>query len=470
MNNLFRSALVAAAVAVPTLTCLSSCDENDVAAALDAVNGVGDIITGASCSSVPGQLAEAIKNEGTILDQTTFIKQLNEPNYAGDFAMALTLNADAINKLFQKAASWNYDLNIGLASIKLQLPTIAVGGCTPASSDYTYSGSTDNCLSFTIPLEGSVLGLGSFSLKAKFGVPVIAVQKQNDDGSNLRSSIFANLPEAQFLGFSANGNSVPQPILQIITPIVKSQLDLKRAHLFDIAAWELGENQIKLLAGSPRVNLAAGTLTFGMYSNLQYAIHSNAQWAYEMNDFPSDAEVGLHIAPDLIRGILARMLYEQQIDTAIAIQNGSTDTTFTVTIPDMATEYDEAYLLAKDPDFYNYFTMAFRLWSSENVCGYMDFLAGLKIEVSEAKFSIGLGSIFAGKATGGMSVFAVGGSILTQTDFFKGILEYTNYSVNFNEITVPDGDNMTKARMGSQHINFKVNGTGMSLYLNFLDF
>ena len=474
MKKHFGKFVLATACAIPALTFLSSCDEGLMSALgdpnniNDTIEGIIDIGTGASCAQVPDRVAAAIEEEGKILDQETFVAQLNDPNFTGDFAMAITLNASAINKLFKAATSWNYSLNLGVASVDLQLPTIEIGGCRPSVADPNYTSNFDQCLSFTVPIEGSLIGYGSFSVKAKFGMPVIVEQKQNEDGSNLRSSVFANLPEAQFIELSANGSSVNKTLLQLIETAILKGVDFKRQHLFDIAAWELGKNQVKLLAGAPRVNESAGTLTFGMFSNLQYAIHGSAEWAYT-ESFPSDAEIGLHVSPDLIRGLLARMMYESQIDTAVAIQNGTSNMNFTVTMADISKEYDEAYLLAKDPDFYNYFTMAFRLWSAENICGYMDLLGGLKIEVSDEKFVIGVGPIYPGKAEGGLALIAAATDVFTSTSFYRGISEYTTYSVNFNEITVPDGDGMRKAQMGSKNIEFKTDGTGMSLFLNFLD-
>ena len=61
---------------------------------------------------------------------------------------------------------------------------------------------------------------------------------------------------------------------------------------------------------------------------------------------------------------------------------------------------------------------------------------------------------------------------VTQTDFFKGILDYSTISFNFNEIGVSDNKNdensgMSKTEMGA--LKFTIDGNGISLFLNFVD-
>lgn len=460
MNHLFRNALIAAAIALPAVTTLTACDfdGNDLANVLDILNGInGATHPEISCAQAQTDLQTAISEEGQLTDKI---------DMTSDYSMALTLNANSINKLFKAATEWNYDLDILLASIKLQLPTIAVGGCKAESSlGYAYEGDLTNCLSFEIPVEGSLIGAGKFNFSMTFGIPVVA----EVDGVE-KSSVYVDLQKAQILDMRAGGSSTlpiaRDAIEQAVKELFKEQLT--PAHLFDIAAWEMGDNQVKMLAGAPRVNEREGTLTFGMYSNLKFAQTGSVDWAYE-HAFPKDAEIGLHIHPDLIRGLLARMMYEKHIENSIAGDGSS----FTVTMANMAKDYDQATLLASDPEFADYFTFAFRMWSTENICGYMDVLAGLKLEIDQNHFTIGVGNVKAGQSSGGMSLFAGILGTVTSTQYFQDIMKYATYTFNFNEITVPDKNaagGMRKTDMGSNTFSFEANGTGISLFLNFLDF
>lgn len=473
MKNAFlKYGLVAAATALP-LTTLTSCGF-DTTNLVDILNGINAIAnSNVSCADAANYLQESVAAEGMLVDKI---------DTRGDYSMALTLNASSINKLFRAASDWNYSLNVGLASIKLQIPTIQVGGCKAVSSlGYAYSGDLTNCLSFKIPLEGALIGGIDFSMSATFGIPITAEL----DGVS-KSSIYVDLSKAQILDLSAGGSSTI-PIARDAIELALKELfrdRLTKEHLFDIAAWQLGDKNIRMLAGAPRVNEAEGTLTFGMYSNLLFAQSGSVDWAYEMS-FPKDAEIGLHIHPDLIRGLLARLMYETYVESSVDLDKESAGDAafsevaagipvkkFTVTMADMSKDYDQALLLQQEPDFAKYFTFAFRLWSTETICGFMDILAGLHITLNDQKFELKFGNVVSGKSSGGMSLFSGILGIITQTQFFRDIMEYATLSFNFNELTVPDKDapnGMRPAEMGSNHVEFVMNGTGISLFLNFID-
>lgn len=449
MKNYFRNTLVAAAIAIPSLVCLSSCDENDINSALSILNGINGIANSdVSCANAADLLQQSIDAEGQLVDHI---------NTDGDYSMALTLNATSLNKLFRSANEWSY------SSVGIGVPTIAVGGCRKTGNLYSYSGDVNNCLSFTIPVSVS----GYVDLSATFGIPVSATVKGTE-----KSSIYVDLSQAQILDLRNGNDHLNSIINQGIELLVKNLLSdyMVKVHMFDIQAWQMGDNQVKMLAGAPKVNEREGTLTFGMYSNLNFAQTGSVDWAYE-HSFPSDAELGLHIHPDLIRGLIARMLYEKHIENGVDVGGSS----FTVTMADMSKDYDEAYLLSTDKDFYDFLTFGFRFWStdaSSGICGFMDVLAGLNIELDNSKFTIGIGNINAGKSSGGMSLFSGILGAITNTQFFKDVLEYATLTVNFNEITVPDKNasgGMRKAQMGSNTFEFQANGTGISLFLNFLD-
>lgn len=424
------------------------------------------VSTPEACQNFEIEYQRSVNDEGKLLDTI---------NPVGDFSMALVLNARSINKLFKAATVWNYNLDLGLGSLKLQLPTIQVGGCRPNGNVflYEYSGNIDNCLTMTIPAEGSIIGVGQIGASITFGVPVEAVIYGTQ-----KSSINIDLKRAQLLNISGkaggSGGSLNTLVVQGIETAVKLLFadKLTTVNLFDIQAWEIGDKQIKMLAGGPRVNEAKGTLILGMYSNLYYTKTATVE---ADADFPPDAEIGIHIHPDLIRGLIARMMYEGHINRET--QLGAADETgagsgggFKITLVNMGKDYPQDALLALDPNFKKYFTLGLRVWKTDaNFCGYMDLLAGIQMSISDQHFSVGLGNIRAGKTGGAMTLFTSIINTIVETPFFKQVLNYTNISINFDEINVGNGATSRKAAMESKHIELNLNGNGISLFLNFLD-
>jgi len=442
--KIMRSALAVSALSFSMF--LSGCDEFSA-------------LLGGSCESYASQYTTAVASEGALVDRI-------DPT--GDFSMAMVLNATAINKLFAAATSWKYTLDMTVIAFDIQLPTIQVGGCRAPDYKYTFPEDVLNCLTFDIPLTGKIVGQ-TVGIETKFGIPVDA-----DIIGTEKTRLFVNLEQAQLLKLNFKLGSYTLG-LDYILPLIEDALkyflrnELKRVHLFDIAAWEIGNRQIRMLAGSPRVNEQEGTLMFGMYSNLLFAQSTSVRWE---EAFPKDAEIGFHIHPDLIRGLIARMMYEGHVTRTLSeSESGSNDVLsgVKITMANMAQDYPQNILLGYDPDFQRYFTMAFRLWNMTAFCGYMDILAGLHISLSDQAFSIGIGNVKAGKAAGAMTLAASLLSVVTSSQFFADVLSYANYSINFDEITVPDGNSTRKAKMDARKVQFNLDGNGISLYLNFLD-
>lgn len=455
-----RKTLLTLAACAGALTTLSSCDLDG------AANTLNEIFTNsAKCPEYEQQFQEEIAQEGKLIDTI---------NPVGDYSMALVLNASSINKLFRAATEWNYVLgDKSTFGLVLQVPEIQVGGCRQGNYAQ-YTGDYNNCLSFEIPIEAYVAG-EVYGMSAKFGVPVDVIIQSDQS----RSSVYADLSRAQILNLSfGSAGTLNSTVTVILETLLRDFLldgILESEHMFDIAAWELGDNNIRMLAGAPRINETEGTMTLGMYSNIFFSKTSSVTWD---EAFPKDAEIGIHIHPDLIRGVLSRMLAEGHIDDSVELKDinatmGSTTPGFKVSMANIAKEYPQDVLLTYDADWMNYFTFAFRLWSTDTFCGYMDLLAGLKVELSDQKFKIGLGNLHAGKSAGAMSLSAAIFNTIEETSFFQQALNFVNFSFNFDQLTVSDqssaGGTMRKAEMGAEHFQFNVNGNGISLYLNFLD-
>lgn len=397
---------------------------------------------GSDCNAMQQQYDAAKAREG----------QLNEQIPTdGAFAMALVFNQETVNKMFKAASSWNYNVNLGVASVVAQLPRLIVGGGNSRCPD---------CLVVDIPIEASIIAAGTFNASVAFQFPVesrtIGVEK---------TEIYLDLKRAEFLKVEAMGASIPSYVLQPIQDGLKIALSqqLGTVHLFDVAAWEIGDNKVKLLAGAPKINAAEHTLSFGMYSNLIMALESSVYWD---EAFPSDAEIGLHIHPELIRSIIARMMAEGHIDRTVQLTGdpsttGSTSSGFGVTL---------AQLNSNVFPLGEYFNMGFRLWKTDSGCGYIDLAAGIKLSISDEKFTFGIGDIKAVGSAGSGTLYAMIINTLTSTPFFQQVLSFANITVNFNEISMPSqGGGMEKTRMGSQKFILSLNGNGISLYLNFLD-
>lgn len=466
---------------VMALTTLAGCDEllstlngtisGDEFTQCMGINNAADIIGGAldasqdsvNCPKFKTQYDTAVANEG---------KLTNTINPSGDYSMALTLNGDGIQKLFDAATDWSDTFR----------PIIGIGGCRTKKSDGSYYddifGSdldVDNCLTFGFQVNVS----GVFSGKAVFGVPIT----DKIDANQTKTSIFADLSKAQIIQLCQGTSCTVGAANALIEKGIKIVLSdyLKRVHLFDIAAWQIGNNDIKLLAGAPRVQADQATgykvVEFGMYSNLFFSETSTINLA---RDMPQDAEVGLHIHPELIRAIIARMMTETKgasnetyITRDVELATSSTSSSsggFHVTMADLS-RYPNERLYACSSDWRDYFTFGFRLWSTDSFCGYMDLLAGMKFEITDSKFEIGLGNIHGGYSDGAMSIVSGALNSITSTDFFKELLNYTNISVNFNEMSVSRAGSgqPEKTQMGADHFQLDIDGSGINLYLNFLD-
>ncbi len=437
-----RKLFLALGMSAIALTSLASCD-------LDSVLGSDE-----QCVQYEQMYQTDIKEEGRLLDHI---------NTDGDFSMAMTINASGLQKLFDAANEWSY------SSFGIGVPSIGIGGCTGANLLYDYPGSIDNCLSFTIPVN-----IASFKASATFGIPI------TDEIKGDKTSIYINLKKAEILDLQANGKHLDTIASKLIETGIHAWLDsdLPKVHLFDIQAWEIGDNNVKMYAGAPRMNFNSKTVTFGMYSNIFFSQTASVTWDQNM---PQDAEIGLHIHPDLIRGLLSRMLNEGHIsDNVVLSEDGSAPTNdlnsdrgFKVSMANIARDYPQDMLLEYSSDWANYFTFAFRLWSTDTFCGYMDVLAGLHLSITDSKFEIGLGNVHMGKSSGWMTLTALTGEALISTPFFQEVLNYANLSFNFNEFSVSTdkgkSDGMRKAQMGADHIQFDIDGNGISLFLNFLD-
>lgn len=463
-NNVFL-ACAAIALSAISLTSLTSCDldektVNDIVGILD---GVIKCSADDVCTQAQEGLTKAINEEGMLADHI---------DTNGDYSMALTLNATGINKLFRASSDWTYD------SFGLGMPVLQVGGCRKQTTSIisslglsAYTGNIDQCIAVEIPLKINKFGI-NLNVSATFGAPVIAKLREGDG----KTDIYLDLSQAQLIDAQYDGDSLGGLASSLITEGIHLALDdyLKAVHLFEIQAWEFGDTDIKMFAGAPRVNEAMGTLNFGMYSNIKFAQSGSVDWAYEAS-FPSDAELGLHIHPDLIRGLLARLMYSHHIESNVdfgTAPEGAATSKFTVTMANMAADYDQAWLLSHVPEYADYFTFGFRMWSTENVCGYMDLLAGLRIDIDDNQFRVKAGNVHAGNADGCMQIAGGVISLITDTQFFKDLMDKAEFTVNFNEIEIQDKNadgGLRKAKMGSNKFEFKVNGTGISLFLNFLD-
>ncbi len=462
-----RKFLLALGFSALALTSLSSCDldsliEGDEFTQCLGINSGMDILSGLvntsmdaqNCPRFESQYQQTIAEEGRLL---TLEEVKGMVDRDADFAMALSLNATGIKKLFESSVSWAKDFPV----------IIDVGGCRD------YGNQSRNCLAFGFRING---------YDVTFGVPITSTIKRDgqDGGVGDRTSVFADLSKAQIIHLTGNSLldiGLETVILQVFKPYMKEY------HMFDIAAWNIGNGDVKLFAGAPKVQVDNATgykaLEFGMYSNLYHSQHDAVNFARSM---PQDAEVGLHIHPDLIRNIIGRMMTEVNAGTGEtyvtrsvvvgedAVGVGATGS-FHVSMTDM-TKYPQALLSSCSSEWRDFLTFGFRLWSTESFCGYMDLLAGLKISLDQNRFNIALGNIHGGYSDGAMSLTNGIFNAFTTSDFFKQMMSYVNFSINFNELTVSDlssENKMRKASMNGSTFRFDIDGSGISLYLNFVD-
>ena len=499
MKNRFLATCATTGIAALAFTSLSSCDEasmNYFFASLSSQNIVEMLDASNGCPNLQTELNKALEEEGELISIQE-LKEGIENNTAG-FSMALLLNKSGVNKLFAKATDWSkFTFGTSGVNVSLKLPTINLDGCPRDILTALYTDLQGNnyytsqirerneisCITMDLPISVSYL-VGEYEFSASVGLPIYGMIKGDDESipedyaKGLRTSIFADLKHAQMINLSL-GDLNP-----LYTKIIQNAINLAWQHfvskefrnyaLFDVGAWEVGNKEIKMIAGAPIVNSDSKTIQLGMYSNIVSANNSRTAIDYA---FPDNADIGLNIHPDLIRGLIARMMREKHIKNNVTADSMD----LVVTMPNIADEYPEADMLKYD--WYNedpqgwgkYFSLAFRLWNdSHNMsCGFIDMIAGLNAEITENKFEIGIGNIHAGKASGGLSLVASAVNAVTQSEFFQGVLDYTKISFNYNELEFSGkqndetASNMEKQPMGA--MKFTIDGNGISLFLNFMD-
>ncbi len=478
--NRFRN-IAGISAAVFSLVSFASCDLDDIAKNGDgstcswgnAVTDLFDLATGADCAQTAADYQTFVAKQGSLLTLDTVESRMKR--FPKDYSMALVLNADAVNKLFRASAEWSF------GGVDVGLPTIQIGGCRPSANYSNAAIQSDNCLSFDFAIS-----VGGYGFSVNLGVPVTTEIKGKDgsDEKGLRTAIYADLENFQLLDASikSGGSSGNLGILgsTIITTVLQPVLKqyLSRVFLFDISAWKMGNGNIRLLAGGPVTNDAEGTLTLGMYSNIDLGIPDDslgetARVTWE-ESFPEDAEVGIHVHPDLIRGILSLMFSESYIEDELTLDTASASASapsaFEVTMADM-TEYPMQTLMTCGEEWQKYFTVGLRLWSTQNVCGYFDLLAGFNVNVTTSKFEIGVGNIRAGKAKGIGALAKIGLNAITNTQTFQDLMKQATLSFNYDQFTVPTekGSEQATQQVATDAVDFRVDGNGISLYLNFLD-
>ena len=509
MKRNFLTTCALSAVAALALTSSTSCDENTLNSLLNG--GILSSLSG--CPDLNTQYQAAVQAEGELISIEEL--QAGMANGTVGFSMALLLNKSGVNKLFKAATDWNYSYDTSIGKVTLKFPTIQLDGCpkdqltkllTELQSDTAYFNSyyaqqvkennEISCITMSLPIEISALGgfLGNTEISADIGLPIYGKIKGDDPNNaadyakGLRTSVFADIRHAQLIHLKGVGGKDVSSAIETGVNLAWQYFvssKFKNFALFDIGAWEVGNKDIKLIAGVPIVKSDSKTIQLGVYSNIVSATNSVTAIDYA---FPANADIGLNIHPDLIRGLLARMMRELKgtsDETYIDTNINDTDNNmkYKVTMTNIAKEYPEDQLLkydwySNDPNDPNnwgkFFSLAFRLWSDSGLCGYIDLIAGLNAEIdSGGKFSIGIGNIHAGKSYGGLTLVATAINMITGTPFFKGILDYTTISFNFNEIGVSkqkddeEASNMSNTQMGA--LKFTIDGNGISLFLKFTD-
>jgi hypothetical protein len=469
---------------------MSSISDQNLIDLIDASNG---------CPTLADSMDKALRAEGELISIDE-LKRGMEDGTVG-FSMALLLNKNGINKLFKKASDmtkYTYSPDgMGLTSVSLKAPTIQLTGCpkdlltnlmTELSNDPHYKKQIQerneiSCITMDLPINVKVTGWNG-EINASVGLPIYDMIKGDnpanaeDYAKGLRTSIFADLKHAQIVDLDLGIAKQYEVVIKSAINIAWQQFvskEFRNYALFDIAAWNVGDGEIKMIAGAPVVKSESQTVQLGMYSNIVSA--KSSKTAID-EAFPSNADIGLNIHPDLIRGLIARMMKEKHIENNVSAENID----FMVTMPNIADEYPETEMLKydwynKDPQAWGkYFSLAFRLWNDSKTmtCGYIDLIAGLNADITDSKFTIGIGNVHTGKAAGGLSMVSTFANAVTQSQFFQDVLKYATISFNYNELEVSDSKNnetgdagMSKTEMGA--LKFTIDGNGISLFLNFLD-
>ncbi len=378
------------------------------------------------------------------------------PDYAGTpeseraYPMALVLSTDAVNTLL--AASLGQELpeierSVALLTVGVQpsLPLLQIG----ANDDVLVS--LDMGLSVGISGATSTNG----SATATMRIPVeLAPQSERE------TFLMARMDQAEFLDIAVSINGLSSGNSRLVTELLTSlatdiiQSEYGPTNVTSVSSWSLGDGDMLLSAQGLRISGAEGTILIGLGTNVAVTTSGNFQpdELVAQASLPQDAQVGLHLHPDLLLGVSQRLMNEGHIardydEDGAADADGVHQVTLTgMTLSETGTDA---------------LTTEFRVWrTAGGLCGFADVASDLAFQVSGDAVTLDVSNL---EVTGGEG----SGEILAESawlagDFLDVLAEQLSLTVNYRDFAIEGDGGSVIPRANSATIN----GRGMSVYLD----
>lgn len=387
-------------------------------------NSIDDTNDSVNCPKFHN-LYEQSKSNGVdhqFLSADVFQSKLQNGN---EYPMAIALSASGFEHILRNAIDW-----------KTLNPRVDFSGCKTHANANTYDDflTQNNCVA--IHFSTSVQ---ETPLQATLGVPMTIETHDADDTNPGRTTLYADLLNSKILDISSQN---PEISHDDVKTAIKTDLGdaWQRIAMLDIADWEIGNKDIQRTVLPPKVYADSGILEIGILTNLDSAplqIDHN-------NTFSGD--LALYIQPDLVRAVVGRMMTEIDPDTQqtyisdafSAIETSSERLMITPAQYGSDLQQKFAACSNEDQKWYEIVTLAFRFWSLDGDCGYIDQFFDFRF-VSEESFKTELHRFEEGESDGAMDAFRAILTVLAMPKtpaFLIQLLHYTDFSLYFDQLFV----------------------------------
>lgn len=436
-SHLQRFGLVAGIAAT---TFLASCSGFTLSDVTDVLGSP------AQCTEYDDEHAETLLASGQLLEAV--------PETTEAYAMALVLNSDAVNNLFQKLSDTNLPeltestsvlgQNVGVA-VQPEIPLLQIGG----NSD------CPDCFTANIPFDVGLV-LGRMDLPRGAGDITVQMPVGMVPEGDEQTALIAAFQDIEITNLNIElGNGVAQNVFNTVEPIITTlltdylQTRFQDARIATFNSWVIGAGDVLLAGRGPFVNTDAGTVTIAMQSNL---ITDSPVTVESQEVLPEGADIGISIHPQLLSSMARRMLFEGVIPQTYD-ESGEADSNGTMKMTLSAIDSDPDGLLQ----------VGSTLWRTGSFCGTADLNAALGFQATSQGISFALDNVEITNTRGT-------GQILEAADqlaggFIDSLVSTLEVTVNYDQVF--GGEAGQQSDMETFQAN--IDGRGVSLFLNVLD-
>ena len=400
----------------------------------------------AVCTEYDEEHADALLASGQLLDAV--------PESTDAYAMALVLNSDAVNNLFQKLSDTSLPeltestsvlgQNVGVA-VQPEIPLLQIGG----NSD------CPDCFTANIPFDIGLV-LGRMDLPRGAGDITVQMPVGMVPEGDEQTALIAAFQDIEITNLNIElGNGVAQNVFNTVEPIITTlltnylQTRFADARIATFNSWVIGAGEVLLAGRGPFVNTDAGTVTIAMQSNL---ITQSPVTVESQQVLPDGADVGISIHPQLLSAMARRMLFEGVIPQTYD-ESGEASDSGTMKMTLSAIDSNDDGLLQ----------VGSTLWRTGSFCGTADLQAALGFQATSSGVSFALDNVEITNTRGT-------GQILEAADqlaggFIDSLVSTLEVTVNYDQVF--GGEAEQQSDMETFQAN--IDGRGVSLFLNVLD-